>query len=218
MSRNLALLSALAIAAAMGGCAANKVAEKDMSAFRAAAPRSILVVPAVNKSLDVDAPNYMLSALTVPLAEKGYYVFPVNTTKVVLQQEGFYEGEQVRAQPTPVLAKLFGADAVLYVTINRWDAQYAVIAATVTVEFEYRLVYKDGTEIWSAQQRLQYTPQNNNTGGGALGALVAAVVSAAMTRAAPNYMPLTRQANNQVLMVGPNALPDGPYLSAKTPR
>jgi hypothetical protein len=218
MSRRLALTLAVAIAAGLGGCATNKVEEKDMSAFRAAAPRSILVVPAVNKSLDVDAPNYMLSALTVPLAEKGYYVFPVNTTKVVLQQEGFYEGEQIRQQPTPVLAKLFGADAVLYVTINRWDAQYAVIAATVTVEFDYRLVYKDGTEIWTAQQRLQYTPQNNNAGGGALAALVTAVISAAMTRAAPNYMPLTRQANNQVLLVGPNALPDGPYLVAKKPK
>jgi len=30
--------------------------QKDMSAFQAAAPRSILVVPIINKSLDVDAP------------------------------------------------------------------------------------------------------------------------------------------------------------------
>ena len=213
MSRPVLLI--LAVALGIGGCATKPI-EKDMSAFRAAAPRSILVVPAVNKSLDVDAPNYMLSALSLPLAEKGYYVFPVNTTKVVLQQEGFYEGEQIRQQPTQSLAKLFGADSVLYVTINRWDAQYAVFATSVTVEFDYRLVYKDGTEIWSAQQKLVYTPQNNS-GGSPLATLVAAALTAAMTRAAPNYMPLTRQANNQVLVLGPNALLDGPYRLAAKP-
>lgn len=211
MSRYLLLLVAIAVS----GCVTKPVIEKDMSAFRAAAPRSILVVPAVNKSLDVDAPNYMLSALSLPLAEKGYYVFPVHTTKVVLQQEGFYEGEQIRQQSPQALAALFGADSVLFVTINRWDAQYAVLATTVTVEFDYRLVYKDGTEIWSAEQKLQYSPQSS--GGSPLANLIAAVITAAMTRAAPNYLPLTRQANAQALLVGPNALPDGPYLAARKP-
>ncbi len=216
MTRPLLWILSAFLVAGMGGCATKQPVEKDMSAFRAAGPRSILVVPAVNKSLDVDAPNYMLSALSLPLAEKGYYVFPVNTTKVVLQQEGFYEGDQIRQQPTQSLASLFGADSVLYVTINRWDAQYAVLATTVTVEFDYRLVYKDGTEIWSAQQRLTYSPQNTNTGS-PLANLVVAVIAAAVTRAAPNYMPLTKQANNQVLLVGPNALPDGPYRLGKKP-
>ena len=180
------LLILAVVALGLGGCASKPI-EKDMSAFRAAAPRSILVVPAVNKSLDVDAPNYMLSALSLPLAEKGYYVFPVNTTKVVLQQEGFYEGEQIRQQPTQSLAKLFGADSVLYVTINRWDAQYAVFATSVTVEFDYRLVYKDGTEIWNAQQKLVYTPQSNS-GGSPLATLVAAALTAAMQP----YLPIVR--------------------------
>lgn len=192
------------------GCA-SAPAKKDLSAFNAAAPRSILVVPAVNKSLDVDAPNYLLSTLTVPLAEKGFYVFPVNTAKVVLEQEGYYEGEQIHRQPPEALAKLFGADAVLYVTINRWDAQYAILAATVTVEFDYRMVGKDGTEIWQANQRMQYSPQNNNSGGSPLALLITAAINAAITRAAPNYLPLTQQANRQVFVLGPNAIPNGPY-------
>jgi len=194
----------------LSGCA-SAPAKKDLSAFNAAAPRSILVVPAINKSLDVDAPNYLLSTLTVRLAEKGFYVFPVNTAKFVLEQEGYYEGEQIHRQPPETLAKLFGADAVLYVTINRWDAQYAILAATVTVEFDYRMVGKDGTEIWQAKQRMQYSPQNNNSGGSPLALLIAAAINAAITRAAPNYLPLTQQANRQVFVLGPNAIPNGPY-------
>ncbi|MBS1190404.1 MAG: hypothetical protein H6R10_2196 [Rhodocyclaceae bacterium] len=203
----------LLAAISLTGCVATPV-KQDMSAFHAAAPRSILVVPTINKSLDVDAPNYVLATLPVPLAEKGYYVFPVNTAKYVLEQEGFYEGERVHQQPTPTLAKLFDADAVLYVSINRWDAQYALITTTVTVEFDYRLVSKDGTEIWKEHKRMQYQPQNNNSGGSPLAMVVAAVVSAALTRAAPNYMPLAQQANRQVFVLGANALPDGPYRSS----
>jgi hypothetical protein len=201
------------IAVLLTGCVA-PIPKTDLSAFQVAKPRSILVVPAVNKSLDVDAPNYLLTTLTIPLAEKGFYVFPVHTAKTVLEQEGFYEGEQVHQQPPETLAKMFGADAVLYVTINRWDAKYAVLAATVTVNFDYRLMAKDGTEIWRANKQMQYSPQNQNTGN-PLATLIAAAVSAAMTRAAPNYMPLAQMANNDVFIFGRTAIPDGPYRTVQ---
>lgn len=209
-------LSWLAALLLLAGCV-TPPERPDFSAFEAAAPRSILVVPSVNNSLDVDAPDYLLSTLPGPLAEKGYYVFPVNTTKIVLEQEGFYEGEQIHQQPPELLAKLFHADAVLFVTINRWDAQYAVLSTTVTVEFDYRMVARDGTEIWSATQRMAYSPQNNDTGS-PLGNVLAAALSAALTRAAPNYLPLTRQANQQVFVDGHTAIPDGPYKQAVSQR
>jgi hypothetical protein len=197
------------VAALLTGCATQAV-KTDLSAFKAAAPRSILVVPAANKSVDVDAPNYLLTTLTVPLAEKGFYVFPVHTAKTVLEQEGLYEGEQIHQQPPAHLAQMFGADAVLYVTINQWDAKYVLLSTTVTVDFDYKLVYKDGTELWRANKRMQYSPQNQNTGH-PLANLIAAAVSAAIERAAPNYMPLTQMANNDVFILGPTAIPNGPY-------
>lgn len=215
MKRRLALMSLSLLA--LTGCVTQPT-KKDMSAFTAAAPRSILVVPVVNKSLDVDAPNYVLSTLPVPIAEKGYYVFPVNTTKVVLEQEGFYEGERIHEQPASTLAKLFGSDAVLYVTINRWDAQFALITTTVTVDFTYRLVSKNDVVIWEERKQMRYQPDNsNNNAATPLAAVLSAVISAAMTRAAPNYMPLTRQANQQVFILGTNPLPDGPYKTAVKP-
>lgn len=196
------------------GCVAPPV-KKDMSAFTAAAPRSILVVPVVNKSLDVDAPNYVLTTLPAPIANKGYYVFPVNTTKFVLEQEGFYEGDRIHNEPPSALAKLFDADAILYVTIHRWDAQYAIFATTVTVEFEYRMVSRDGNDIWSEKQKMEYTPQNSNSGS-ALGLLISAAINAAAARAAPNYMPLAQRANREAFLLSPNAIPDGPYKTTNT--
>lgn len=204
----------LVMAIALSGCVAQPV-KQDLSAFQAAAPRSVLVVPTVNHSLDVDAPNYVLAALPIPIAEKGYYVFPINTTKYVLEQEGYYEGEKIHQQPPQALASLFGADAILYVTIKRWDAQYAFLTTVVTVEFDYRMVSKDGVTIWSDSRRMQYSPQNNNNQASPLAALIGAIVESALIRAAPNYMPLTQQANHQAFISGPNPLPDGPYMPVK---
>ncbi|HCY17098.1 MAG: hypothetical protein A2Z93_00485 [Curvibacter sp. GWA2_64_110] len=209
--KRLVTIAMACMALLMVGCANQIKDKKDFTNFNAAAPRSILVVPSVNKSLDVDAPNYLLTTLTIPLAEKGYYVFPVHTVKTVLEQEGFYEGERIHAQPPEALAKIFGADAVLYVTINRWDAKYAILTTVVTVEFDYKIVSKNGVDIWEAKKTMQYSPDNSNQQGHPLAILIASAISAATTRAAPNYMPLTKQANYQVFMMGPDAIPNGPY-------
>jgi hypothetical protein len=195
----------LVLVAGLAGCAKPQP-EFDFTEFNKTPPRSILVVPIANKSLDVDAPTYLLSTLTVPLAELGYYVFPVNTVKIVLEQEGLYEPEQVRKMEPARLAALFGADAVLYITINRWDAQYVVLSTTVTVEMDYAMTNRDGAPIWKATKRMVYTPQSQQNQG-----LVGMLVNAAMARAVPNYMPLARQANTQVFVVEPTRLPAGPY-------
>jgi hypothetical protein len=112
------------------------------------------------------------------------------------------------------LAKLFGSDAILYVAIKQWDAKFAIFTTVVTVDFDYRLVSKNGVELWRENKRMQYQPQNNNNAGSPMALLLTAVINAAVTRAAPNYMPLTQQANQEVFVLGPNALPNGPYRVA----
>ncbi|MBL0717335.1 MAG: DUF799 family lipoprotein [Desulfosarcina sp.] len=44
----------------------------DYSAFERSKPRSIVVIPPKNNSIEVNAPYIYLSTLTRPLAEKGY--------------------------------------------------------------------------------------------------------------------------------------------------
>lgn len=196
----------------LAGCAV-QTPKVDFSAFQQENPRSILVVPVVNESVDVDAPDYFLSTISVPLAEKGYYVFPVNTVKTVLEGEGLYDANLVHAADPVKLGRLFGADAILYVTINRWDAQYIVLSTRVTVSFSYRIVSgKTGEALWEASKTMEYTPDQDYSGNPLVDVLVM-TVTAALTRAAPNYLPLTRQANYQVFYMNPTRLPNGPYLS-----
>ncbi len=197
---------AVAGAALLALAACATAPRKDHSKLYAAQPRSILIVPVVNASVDVTASDYFLSTVPVPVAERGYYVFPVNLVKRLLEDDGLADAGLVHSADPARLASMFGADAVLYVTIERWDAKYVLVSTTVTVEFSY--VLKDGrtgAELWSDRRRMQYS--SGDGGGGLLGA----VVSAAVTKAAPNYMPLARQANARALAYpGPGFLA-GPY-------
>lgn len=182
--------------------------------FLSAAPRSILVVPVVNNSVEISAADYMLSTVTIPFAERGFYVFPVNLVKRALEDDGLADSSMVHKAPASRLAKLFGADAVLYITVEQWDAKYALLTTIVTVNITYQI--RDGKTdniIWENKQKMVYDP--NSTGGSSgnpVADLVVMLVKAAMTKALPQYVPLARQANAMAIMTYPGpGLPLGPY-------
>jgi hypothetical protein len=131
--------------------------------------------------------------------------------KRVLEDEGLSDPNLVHTADPARLCNLFGADSVLYVSIEAWTAQYMVFSTQVTVEFDY--VMKDGKTgdtIWKEHKRVVYAPQQQSGGGSPLASLVAAAVQAAITKAAPNYMPLARQANAEVINTPGVGLPAGP--------
>lgn len=210
MIRLLALLLPLTLL--LSACATAPPA-RDLSRFQAAAPRSMLIVPVVNQSVDITASDYFLSTLTLPLAEKGYYIFPVHLVKRVLEDEGLSDANLVHGASAERLGNLFGADSILYVTIEHWDAKYYVLSTTVTVQLSY--VIKDGRSgetLWNHRQQMIYTPQNSNSGH-PLATLIVAAVNAAVTKAAPNYLPLARQANNISFAYPGPGIPPGPYAA-----
>lgn len=181
----------------------------DYAQFRTEAPRSILVVPVINKSVDVNAPDYFLATIATPLAERGYYVFPVNMVKSVLSDDGLSDANLVHSGDPRRLGELFGADAVMYISIERWDAKYVVLSTTVTVELNYTIKSAHtGEVLWSNHQQVVYQPQANS---GGLAGLLANAIVAAIAKAAPNYMPLAHQANNGAINFKGTGLPAGPY-------
>jgi hypothetical protein len=187
------------------------VPTRDYSKFRDEDPQSILIVPVVNRSADVDAPDYFLSTATLPIAERGYYVFPVNLVKRLLEDDGLSDADLVHSADPTRLRELFGTDAILYISIERWDARYLVLSTTVTVEFKYILKSgKTGEVLWENSEMMVYTPQSQSSGN-VLADLIAMAVTAAVTKAAPNYIPLAKQANKLAVTKRHRGLPAGPY-------
>lgn len=209
------LLSTVAVLAVVlvSGCAT----QPDMSylePLHEAKLHSILIVPVNNNTIDVQAPTSVLATLPFSLAEKGYYTFPVNTVKTILEAEGYYEPAEVHASAPENLAALFGADSILYVTIHEWTSEYLLLATTTRVDFEYRLVGADGQLLWQSRKELAYSPQQQNSSGNPIADLLVMAITAAVERAAPNYLPLTRTANFQVFNGQGTALPPGPHSPA----
>lgn len=192
------------------GCAVKP--KVNLDAFYAHRPRSIAVVPVVNESPEVSASSVFISTISQPLAERGYYVFPVYLTELILRDFGLAEAGHVHQLPAQRFNELFGADAVLLVTIKDWSTKYLVLASVVVVEMEY--VLKDtrtGLVLWENKQT--YTHDSGSAGiGGNSGAagLIAMAVAAAVNAIFTDYLPLARQAN-RLAFQPPKGLPAGPY-------
>jgi hypothetical protein len=186
--------------------------KRDFSNMRADHPRSIVIVPVTNSSTQVDAPDNFLVTLPVPLAEKGYYVFPVHMVKRVMEDEGLADADLVHSADATKVAGLFGADAVLFANIQRWDSQYALLSTTTTVNIAYNLKSgKTGRTIWQDNIQTVYSPQAQNAGGHPLALLVTQLIVAAMERAAPSYLPLANQTNSVAFYAVGHGIPSGPY-------
>lgn len=209
MSSKIKVFGVLLAALFISGCVAPQKA--DFTKFRDENPRSILIVPAVNRSVDVNAPDYFLSTISKPIAERGFYVFPINVVKRLLEDDGLADANLVHNADPKRLGEMFGADAILYVIIERWDAQYVILTTTVTVEFTY--VIKSGhtgEELWRRKAKLVYQPQSNSSGH-PIATLIVMAVQAAITKADPNYIPLTQRANALAVIQPGRGLPAGPY-------
>jgi hypothetical protein len=166
----------------LAGCAQN-ITKYDYTALREANPHSILVVPVVNKTTQVEAADTFLATLAPPLAERA---------------------------PTARLAGLFGADAVLYAEVDHWEASYILVNTTTTVSVHYVLKSgKTGVTLWENTVTTTYSPQASS--GNIIADLIADAIIAAMERAHPSYIPLARQANGIAFYDQNKGLLTGPY-------
>lgn len=169
--------------------------------------RSILVLPPINESTAADAPLYYSTTIHEPLVRTGYYVLPYEVSVDILAHEGITDGQQLYDMPLQTFKDFFGADAVLFTRIKKWDTAYAVVASNLTVSVECELrSTKTNERLWNYAGTVVIDLTGHNTAGG-LGGLIAQVVITAMSTAMADYVPYAKQANYYALA----AMPAGPY-------
>ena len=202
MFRRLSMILGLCSAMLLAGCASGP----RQFAFDEPELRSILVVPVINETTSVEADTLMHATATTPLANMGYYAFPVDTVKFVLESESLYEPERVRELGPVKLAEMFHADSVLFIKVTYWDAQYIVLNTKTKVTAEYELFKADGTSLW--KDTVTFVKDSSSQNASLIGLMVDAAV-AAINRAAPDFRPLAKSANVYALRhwhVGPHVL------------
>lgn len=181
------------------GCATSQP-PYDYTTFKTSDPRSILVVPPINNTNEVIAPYSVLSNISTPLSESGYYVFPVSLVNDTFRNNGLTVAEDVHNVPVNKLQEIFGADAALYIDIQEYGTSYVVISSDTIVHVNARLVdLKTGQLLWEGSARASSSEQRGSSGGGLVGALVQAAVSQILETATDKGFEISSLAANRLL-------------------
>lgn len=201
----IAFLSALYLS----GCAAPKLVTKasEFPGMYSEKPKSLLIMPPINLSTAADAKDYYATTIEMPVAFHGYYTFPYEITSEILKQQGVYDSELVYDIPLSKFYEYFGADAVLFTKIKKWDTSYAVVASNLTVSIDAEIKStKTSQVLWKYNGTVVVDLSGGNTGGGLVGLIAGAIVTAINTAAA-DYTTYAKQANGRFV----GSIPFGPY-------
>jgi len=145
--------------------------------LREARPASVLVLPPVNNTPDVEAPGSVMAQAVVPLAEAGYYVLPVGLVNETLRSNGVQTPADAHQVPIQRLREVFGADAALYLEVRKFGSVYRVISSDSEVAVDARLVdLRDGRVLWTGSASASSAEQRGQQQGGIVGALLQAVI------------------------------------------
>lgn len=195
------------------GCATQQA--YDYTAFKQSRPTSILVLPPLNSSPDVKATNSVLSQVTYPLAESGYYVFPVTLVNETFRQNGLANAADVHEVAPARLRDIFGADTALYITVQQYGTTYAVIASESRVTASARLVdLRSGSLIWAGTSTAS-SAEGRSSSGGLLGILVTALVSQIIESSTNQAHPIAGVMSNRLLTAG---MPQGLLYGPRSPK
>lgn len=169
-------------------------------------PLTLLVMPPINNTANVDAKELLYTSISRPLAEAGYYVIPPSLSMAVLRQESGYDAELFLDRPLRQFHDFFGADAVVFSVIDEWAKQ------GIGIRTKIRYFIKSTTTDQILFDRtcdlfldLSVDSEGNN---GILGALID-IAASALSTAMTDHIEAARKANYFIF----KDLPVGKYHS-----
>ncbi len=171
-------------------------------------PVSILVLPPINETTAADAKEYYSTTIAEPLTYSGYYIYPLEVTSDILKGEGIYDAELLLDMPPQKFKEVFGADAVLYIKILKWDTSYYVIGGNVTVSVDFLLRSTEtGEDLWKYDGIIVVDTSGDSGGAPGLAGLLINVITTAIKTATTDYVPVAKRANTIALL----SIPYGKY-------
>ncbi|MCC5869138.1 MAG: DUF799 family lipoprotein [Gammaproteobacteria bacterium] len=173
-------------------------------------PRSILVLPVLNQTSSLEAAEVFLTSISAPLAEHGYYVFPVRVIEQLLRDNGMPTAGEMHEISLLAVREQTGADAVLYITIEEYANRYEIIMSRSIVRSHARLVATDDERLlWEG--RGDCVTVNNGLSPD-VGSMIVSALTAHAQNALMKYLhTVTACAQRALVMQSGTGLPYGPY-------
>jgi hypothetical protein len=148
----------------------------------------------------------------MPLAEAGYYVFPVALVDQTFKENGLVNPAEMHQASLGKIHEIFGADAALYITVQQYGSSYQVLSSDSVFTASAKLIdTRNGQMLWQGQASATDAAGNNNNAGLA-GLLVLAVVKQIVNSSVgdSHNRSVARIASSQLLAAKPNGLLFGP--------
>jgi len=162
-------------------------------------PTTILVMPPINNTEELEAKDYFYTSLALPLCERGYYVLSPLLALDFLKSESAYDSELFIKGKLKAFHTYLGADALLFTTIDAWNK--SAVGATIEVQITYELrSARTNSTLFKRHGHLVIDKHSNQ--GGLAGLLANAIVTGLSKK-----ITAARACNAYVL----SDLPDGPY-------
>ncbi len=178
--------------------------------FRAAKPRSILILPPMSNSTDVRATYSYLSTVTFPVAEKGFYVFPVAMIDQMMKENGMPSANEMHQASIKKIREIINPDAILYLTLERYGTSYVVVDSQTTVTVFGKLISTlTGEVIWEGRASANDASSSGNSG--LLGVVLGAVIKQAINSSVDQAHKIAPQANQILFNNQDSGLLNGPY-------
>lgn len=189
------------------------VTPKNYDKFRAAHPRSILVLPPKNQSTDIRGTYSFLSTVTMPIAEKGFYIFPVSVVDQMMKENGLPSADDMHQVSLKKIKEIINPDAVLYITLEQYGSKFVVVESQTLVTASGRLISTaTGEVLWEG--KIEKAISSGNSGGGLGGLLIGAIVSQAVNSTTDNAHDVAIVASQELFMTEGQGLLNGPYKPA----
>lgn len=184
----------------------------DYTQFRNSDPVSILVLPPINNTNEVIATHGVLANLTYPIAESGFYVFPVALVEQTFSNNGLTVPNDIHAAPITKLREIFGADAALYTRVEEYGTSYVVISSQTVVTIHSKLLdLRTGEVLWQRTATASSAESQGNSGGGLAGMLIQAALTQIIETVADAGFDIAKVSANRLLnSSGHNGLLHGP--------
>ncbi len=174
-------------------------------------PVTLLVMPPINNSANVEAKDLLYTSISRPLVEAGYYVISPLLAMDVLKAESAYDSERFFDASLSTFQNYFGADAVVFSVIDSWTKR------GLGIDTKIRYVIKSAytNEILFDRSCDLYLDLAVRSGtGGILGALVDLAASAINT-AVTDHIMAARKANYYILRDIPRGKYSPEYMQDK---
>jgi hypothetical protein len=208
LQRPLLAAACCAVFLLLGGC--QTVQPYDYTNYRAHPPRSILILPPLNESTHVEGTYGYLSTVTYPVAELGYYVYPVAVVDELFKENGMPTAGEMHQAPLDKIVEITGADAVLYITLKEYGTSYQILDSPTTVKAHARLVdTRTSLLLWEGDGiAVQSASSGSNN---LIVMLIASVIAQVVNTSVDRAHQVSRLANVNLFMLKSRGLPYGPH-------